>query len=305
MRQARATCILVAASLLAFALFPCASCSAPTPSPTPTLPPSPTPTLPQSPEDADVAYLTCCAGVWEGVLSVVDAIATAGQAADTDVFCEAQTEWGSSVRELRARHAECPRRTGSRLVAASGSLDVGLDELEQATGLYGEFCRTQDLHLAADANQQLQEAWSHLSQAYEALTGQSTAGPTPDDVNLAWVDCASDVMLDLWELFDDMESAPEVHSLVEFCAPIGEWAASLAGIEAEYALCTPPTDPCLRTAQESLEALLAEFSAAFQHYGEACAKDNDSLVEEGNAHLLDALAYLQQASEAVRQCWRE
>jgi len=179
---------------------------------------------------------------------------------------------------------------------------MALEELEQATGLYAEFCRTQDLHLADDANQQLQQAVSHVSQAYEELTGQPLVGPTPADVNLAWVECVSDVILGLWDLFDDIESAPEVHSLAEFCAPIAGWATSLAGIQAKYALCTPPTDPCLLTEQESLEAWVAELSVAFQYYGEACAKNDDSLVEEGNRHIMVSLDYAEQTAEAVRQC---
>jgi hypothetical protein len=82
-------------------------------------PAEPTPTSPPSSEGADGAYLTCCVRVWDGFVAMLDAIATAGEAADTDVFCEAQMEWDSTVRELRASHAECPKPADSGLVHAS------------------------------------------------------------------------------------------------------------------------------------------------------------------------------------------
>jgi len=281
----------------------------PTPTPTPTVraaaTPSPATTLTTSAEGADGAYLTCCVRVWDGFVAVLDAIATAGEAADTDVFCEAQTGWGSTVHELRASHAQCPKPADPGLVDASSLLEIALEELEQATVLYGEFCRTQHLNLADDANQQLQQAVTHAGQAYEALTGQPFVASTLGDVNLAFAECVGDVIMDLWNLFDDIESAPEAHSLMEFCAPVGGWATKLAGIQAKYDLCTPPTDPCLLTTQEPLEALLAELSAAFQHYEEACAEEDDSLVEEGTRHLFDALAYAEQASDAIQGCGGE
>jgi hypothetical protein len=161
------------------------------------------------------------------------------------------------------------------------------------------------LNLADDANQQLQQAVSHAAQAYEALTGQPVAAFTPHDVNVAFVECFGDVLMDLWNLFDDIESAPEADNLMEFCAPVGGWATKLAGIQAKYDLCTTPTDPCLLATQQPLEASLADLGAAFQDYVEACALNDETLVEEGHRHLLDSLPYLDEAAEAMSQCGGE
>lgn len=257
---------------------------------------------PASGEHPDDAFAECCADVLLGFVDLVDAVATAGEAADTEVFCAAQEQWQDDVGELRIRHAACPVPDDVQLLAASDSLGVALVEMAEATRLFGEFCRSEDLHFADEANQLGRQALSHATEAYEALTGQSIPVPVADDVSLIWVDCVSDILIQLWGLLDDVESGTDTESMAAFCASLTDWASRLERLQADHTLCPIPTDPCLLATRTSFDKCLQELSAGYDHYGEACDRDDVTLLEEGTRHLLEGLAYAEETVDAVRQC---
>jgi len=99
------------------------------------------------------------------------------------------------------------------------------------------------------------------------------------------------------------------------CAQCGSVLRSLKGgryrytavssEHAEWAHLQESNDAYWFGSLQPLEAWLAELSAAFEFYGEACANNDDSLVEEGNRHLVECEAYGEQTVEAMRQCGGE